>query len=40
MNILNDIWLAISTPNEVLIQIILIIGTFIENTLNLSLFYQ
>lgn len=38
MNILNDIWLAISTPNEVLIQIILIIGTFIENTLNLSLF--
>lgn len=38
MNILNDIWLAISTPNQTLIQIILIIGMFIEPTIILSLF--
>ena len=38
MEILNNLWLAVSTPNETLIDVILIIGIFIENSLVLGLF--
>ena len=38
MEILNNLWMAISTPNEILIKIILIIGIFVENLLVLCLF--
>lgn len=38
MEILNNLWLAINIPNERLINVILIIGIFIENALVLSLF--
>ncbi len=38
MEILNNIWLAISTPNEVLINILMIIATFIEAFLLVELF--
>ena len=44
MEILNNIWMAISTPNESLINIFLVIGIFIENylimTLYISLLYN
>ena len=38
MEILNNFWMAISTPNEMLINVILLIGIFIENFLILLLF--
>lgn len=38
MEILNNIWMAISTPNEILINIIAIPGTIIENIVLLYLF--
>lgn len=38
MEILNNLWTAISTPNEGLINAILILGMFIENFLILLLF--
>ncbi len=38
MGILNNFWQAISMPNEILINLILIIGIFIENFLVLCLF--
>lgn len=44
MGILNNIWMAVSTPNESLINIFLVIGIFIENylimTLYISLLYN
>lgn len=44
MEILNNIWMAVSTPNESLINIFLVIGIFIENylimTLYISLLYN
>lgn len=44
MEILNNIWMAVSTPNENLINIFLVIGIFIENylimTLYISLLYN
>lgn len=33
MEILNNIWMALSTPNEGLVNIILLLSTFIESTL-------
>lgn len=38
MEILNNLWLAVSTPNEGLINILLIPAAFIENTLIMILF--
>lgn len=38
MGILNNLWMAISTPNEILINVILFIGIFIENFLAMKLF--
>lgn len=38
MEILNNIWMAISTPNEGLINIILLFSTFIESLLFLLIF--
>lgn len=38
MEILNNIWIALSTPNEILIKIILAIVTFFENFLSMQLF--
>lgn len=38
MEILNNLWMAISTPNEMLINIILIIASFFENFLIMHLF--
>lgn len=38
MEILNNIWLAISTPNEVLINILLVPLAFIENFLIITLY--
>ncbi len=38
MNILNNIWLALSSPNQILIAVILCFATFIENFLILQLY--
>ena len=38
MEILNNIWLAISTPNENLTNILVIFMGFFENFLSMSLF--
>ena len=38
MNILNNIWVAISTPNEVLTNIMVSMSTFVENFLIMLLF--
>ena len=38
MEILNNIWMAISTPNEGLVNIIVSLATFIENFLIMTLF--
>lgn len=38
MEILNNIWMAVSTPNESLINIIAIPAVIIENFLIMSLF--
>lgn len=38
MEILNNIWMALSTPNEVIISIILTIASFFENFLIMKLF--
>lgn len=38
MEILNNIWMALSTPNEGLINVIMIIATFIENYLIMNMF--
>lgn len=38
MEILNNLWLSLTTPNEILINVILIIGIFVENFLILYLF--
>lgn len=38
MEILNNIWMALSTPNEILMNIIYIIGGIIENFLTMQLF--
>ena len=38
MDILNNIWMAISTPNEILANIIVSIGIFFENYLFISIF--
>lgn len=37
MEILNSLWMAISTPNEMLINVILIIASFFENFLTMEL---
>lgn len=38
MEILNNIWMALSTPNEVLMNILLILAGIIENFLSMNLF--
>lgn len=38
MEILNNIWMAISTPNQLFVDLINFFGTFIENFLTMSLF--
>ena len=38
MEILNNIWMALSTPNESLVKTILIFATFFENFLSMKLF--
>ena len=38
MEILNNLWLAVSTPNETLMNIIAIPGTVIETLLTMLLF--
>ena len=38
MEILNNLWMAISTPNEVLMNIIAVPATLIENLLTILLF--
>ena len=38
MEILNNLWMAISTPNEVLVNILLISASIIENFLVMSIF--
>ena len=38
MEILNNLWLAVSTPNETLMSIIAIPGTIMENVLIMLLF--
>ena len=40
MNILNNIWLALSSPNQILIAVILCFATFIENFLILQKYYK
>lgn len=37
MNILNNLWLAISTPNEELVKIVCVFLLFIEAPLSFSL---
>ena len=38
MKVLNNIWIAISTPNEGLVNILVSLATFVENYLVMSLF--
>ena len=38
MEVLNNIWIAISTPNEGLVNILVSLATFVENYLVMSLF--
>lgn len=38
MEILNNIWMAISTPNEGLVNVIVSLGSFVENFLIISIF--
>ena len=38
MEILNNLWMAISTPNEVLLNLLLIPAGIIENFLIMTLF--
>ena len=38
MEILNNIWIALSTPNEIIMNIIFVIGGIVENFLTMHLF--
>ena len=38
MELLNNIWIAISTPNENLVNIMVSLATFVENFLVMNLF--